>query len=183
MNRRPIWVPLAALLAVASFALVASAKLQSIGGADVQFLAKGPAGLKIEGSGNGLNAKEKDGKLEMEASVKNLKTGIGLRDKHLKKYIHADKHGKAKLVVERSKLDLPEDGKTKAGSVTGQFTLNGVTKPLKVDYKIKRTGSDYHVQGKADVNIEHHEIEKPCYLGVCVDPVVKIRVKFKLRDK
>jgi polyisoprenoid-binding protein YceI len=106
-----------------------------------------------------------------------------LRDNHLRGYLNTSKHPAAKLVVDRSKLKLPDDGKTSQGSATGDFTLNGKTKPLKFRYKAKRTGSDYHVQGMADVNIEDYGIEQPCYLGVCVEPSIKLKVSFKLRDK
>jgi polyisoprenoid-binding protein YceI len=65
----------------------------------------------------------------------------------------------------------------------GDFTLNDVTKKLPFSYKALRTGSDYHVQALATVDIRDFDIEVPCYLGVCVDPKVKLKVKFKLRDK
>ena len=171
---------LAALLCVP---FAADAKLARVGAASIQFLAVGPAGMKINGTSSDLSADEADGKLTLTAPLTNLKTGIGLRDNHLRGYLNTKQHPSAKLVVDRSKLKLPEDGKTSEGSATGDFTLNGKTKPLKFRYRAKRTGSDYHVQGMADVNIEHYGIEQPCYLGVCVEPNVKLKVSFKLRDK
>ena len=161
----------------------ASAKFESAGDDDVRFLALGPAGMKINGKASDLDATEKGGNIRIKVPVHDLKTGIGLRDKHLKKYIKSGSNKHAVLVVDRSKLKLPDDKKTVSGSATGSLTLAGVTKPLKFSYKAKRTGSDFHVQGRAKVDIRDHDIEVPCYLGVCVDPEVKIKVKFKLRDK
>lgn len=163
--------------------LGASAKFESAGDEDVRFLALGPAGMKINGKASDLTASESGGKLKIKVPVDDLKTGIGLRDKHLKKYIKSNTHKTAVLEVDRSKLKLPGDKKTVTGSATGSLTLAGVTKPLKITYKAKRTGSDFHVQGRATVDIRHHDIEVPCYLGVCVDPEIKLKVKFKLRDK
>lgn len=170
-------------VAALSISLAASAALEDAGDVDVRFLAVGPAGMKINGEASDLSAKETDGKLTIKVPVTNLKTGIGLRDKHLKKYLEVSKHPNATLEIERSKLKLPEDGKSVRATATGSFTLHGVTKPLKFQYKAHRTGSDYHVQGLATVDIRDHDVEVPCYLGVCVEPEVKLKVKFKLRDK
>lgn len=188
MNRSLKTIPsrllLSAFLAAGlTVAAVASAKLKVIDKPKVEFQAVGPAGLKIDGTGSTLSGSEEDGKLKLTAAINNLKTGIGLRDKHLKKAIDADKHPKAVLVVERSDLKMPDDKKTVSGKAAGQFTLHGVTKPLSFNYQAKRTGSDYHVQGNASVDITQFNIEKPCYLGVCVNKDVKIKVAFKLRDE
>ena len=182
MKRRSRLIPIT-IAAIAGISLTAVASLSSVGDPDIQFLAIGPAGMKINGTSSELSASESDGKLTINAPLTNLKTGIGLRDKHLKGYLHTDNHPSAKLVVDKSKLKTPADGQTVEGSSTGDFTLNGKTKPLKFKYKAKRTGSDYHVQGMSEVNIKDYGIEQPCYLGVCVDTNVKLKVAFKLRDK
>lgn len=170
--------------AALSVSLAASAALEDAGDTDVRFLAVGPAGMKINGEApSNLKAKESDGKLTITVPVHNLKTGIGLRDKHLKKYLEVSQYPNATLEIERSKLTLPENDQTVRSSATGSFTLHGVTKPLKFTYKALRTGSDYHVQALATVDIRDHKIEVPCYLGVCVEPEVKLKVKLKLREK
>lgn len=166
-----------------TIAATAQAALSAIGDSRVEFRAVGPAGLKIDGVGSGIKASESGGVLKVAAPLTNLKTGISLRDDHLKKALNVKKHPTATLAVERSKLKFPEDKKTVTASATGQFTLNGTTKPVKFDYKVERTGSDYHVQGRTEVDITDFKIEKPCYLGVCVDEDVKVKVNFKLRDK
>ncbi|MBK9001258.1 MAG: YceI family protein [Myxococcales bacterium] len=170
-------------LAAISVSLAASAALEDAGDVEVRFLAVGPAGMKINGEASELKAKEKNGKVTLEVPVTNLKTGIGLRDKHLKKYLEVGKYPSATLEIDRSKLKFPENDKTVRASATGSFTLHGVTKPLKFQYKALRTGSDYHVQALATVDIRDHDVEVPCYLGVCVDPDVKLKVKLKLREK
>jgi polyisoprenoid-binding protein YceI len=162
---------------------VADARLVDAGDVEVRFLAQGPAGMKINGSAPELRASEDKDQLSIVVPVTNLKTGIGLRDKHLRKYLQTDKYPEAKLVARRSKLKLPEDKRTVRGKATGAFTLHGVTKPLSFQYRAQRTGSDYHVQALAEVDIRDFDIEVPCYLGVCVDPAVKLKLKFKLRDQ
>jgi polyisoprenoid-binding protein YceI len=171
------------LLAIVGSVGSAWATLTGIGSPEVQFLALGPAGMKINGTSNDLSVAEKDGKLLVTAPLTNLKTGIGLRDKHLRNYLHTDQHPNASLLIERDKLKLPAEGQTVENTSIGQFTLNGVTKPVKFRYKAKRMGSDYLVQGMSELNIKEFAIEQPCYLGVCVDPNVKLKVAFKAREK
>ncbi len=170
-------------LASLTFVALAHAGLYSIGDAHVSFLAGGPAGLKIEGSGSGLSTTEEAGVVVVTASTAGLKTGISLRDSHLKDAIKAEAHPKSILKVKRSALKFPEDKATVESSASGSMTLAGVTKPVSFSYKVERTGSDYHVQGLTTIDITDFGIEKPCYLGVCVDKDVKVKVKFKVRDK
>ncbi len=182
-TRRPLTYVSALCVAGLTFVSVAHAALVGIGKSDVSFRAVGPGGLKIDGSGSSLTTKESGGVITLEAPLTALKTGISLRDDHLKKAINANKHPKAVMEVKRSALKFPDDKKSLEGSATGDFTLNGTKKPLKFSYKVSRTGSDYHVQGLATVDITKFNLEKPCYLGVCVDKDVKVKVKFKVREK
>ncbi|HEX9619557.1 MAG TPA: YceI family protein [Polyangiaceae bacterium] len=170
-------------LSIIAFAFVAAAKLEVIGKSEVRFQAVGPAGLKINGSAPSLTSKEDGESLVLTAPADRLETGIGLRDRHLKKYINAEKHREITFKVKKSSLKVPDDGKEVSSKAKGSLTLNGQTKPTSFAYKAKRTGSDIHVQGLGDLDIRNFGIEVPCYLGVCVDPIVKLKVGFKLRDK
>lgn len=182
MSSRRRFAPIGAALLALSLSAVASADFKLIDQPEVGFQVGGPGGLKITGSSADLKGSEAGGKITLTASVTNLKTGIGLRDEHLKKYIGADKYPSATLVIDRSKLKLPDDNQESEGNVQADLTLHGVTKPVQVKYRAKRTGSDYHVQGHTQIDITNFGIEKPCYLGVCTDTDVKIKAKFKLRD-
>lgn len=175
--------PFLTVLAGLTLSVAASATLEDAGDVDVSFLAKGPAGMSIRGQASDLKAKEADGSVKITVPVSDLKTGIGLRDRHLKKDLEVSQYPDATLVVKRSDLTFPENDKDVRARATGDFTLHGVTKQLKFNYKALRTGSDYHVQALATIDIRDYKVEVPCYLGVCVDPEVKLKVKFKLRDK
>jgi polyisoprenoid-binding protein YceI len=162
-------------------AAVAHAELNKVGNAEVKFQAKGPGGLSISGSADGFTAKESGGVLTMSVNLANIKTGIGLRDKHTKKALKADKHPHATMTVKRADLKLPADNKTSEDSAPAKLTVSGTTKPVTIRYKAKRTGSDYHVQGLSTIDYTQF-IEEQCYLGVCVDKEVNIKASFKLRD-
>ena len=187
MSFRNRFAAAAAAIAVSAmtYAVVASAKYKFAGDQGIQFLAQGPAGMKINGTSSDLKAEEADGTVKFTASLLNLNTDepTGLRDKHTRKYLETDKYKDATLVVDSGKIKVPEDKKESEGDASGKFTLHGVTKDLNFHYKLKRTGSDLHARGSFKINIEDYKIEQPCYMKVCVQPVIDVKVKFKLRDK
>jgi len=183
MQKSRSHAPLLIAVAALTLPLVAQAQFRDAGDSDVTFKAKGPAGMNIDGRAGDVKAEEKGGKLSIKVSAKSLKTGIGLRDKHLRGYIEADKCPDITFEVDRSKLKLPPDGKEITGEAPGNFTLHCVTKPMKFKYTAKRTGSDYHVQTTPTMlDITAHDVKVPSYLGVTVDKKVELKIKFKLRD-
>jgi polyisoprenoid-binding protein YceI len=164
----------AAALCVVTSVVSALGALGNVSASTVRFEAKGPAGLKIEGSSGGVQVSEADGKVKLTSPTTELHTGIGLRDRHLRDHLETEQHPLATLVVERSRLSFPLGSGASQGSVAATLTLHGVTKPVQVGYRIQHAGSGYHVEGSFDVNITLHGIKKPCYLGVCVGDVVKV---------
>ena len=179
MKKRAV-ILLGMSVATLSGVVSASAALHTVGDSSVKFEAAGPAGMKINGTAAGVKTVEEGGKVKITAPTTDFHTGIGLRDKHLKEYLESEKQPEASLVVERSKITLPNSGKAD-GSVMGTLTLHGVTKPAKVSYHITRGASDYRVEGEIELNILDYQIKKPCYLGVCVGDVVKVSAEFNVQ--
>ena len=176
---------LAAAVAALSFALVAQADFQSAGKgeAKIEAVAK-PALGKFSGSIGGISATEKDGKIVFTADLPGgLK--MGMRDSHTREAFRVEKHKGVRLVVDKSKLKIPDDNKKSEGEVSGDLTLHGVTKPVKVKYVVKRTGSDFHLGGSSlSFDYTNFGVPKICKLSVCVEPLVTIRIEqLKLRQK
>lgn len=169
-------------VAALTFSVVAHAAFKSVGEGTSGFLAVGPGGLKIEGTGTGVTASEAGGKITVKAPLNNFKTGITLRDDHLKKALKADVNKYATFTVDRSALSIPS-GKEVTGKGKGHFALNGVTKEAEFDYKASPAGGGaIEVQGRASIDMTEYKLEQPCYLGVCVDKEVKVKVKFKVSE-
>jgi hypothetical protein len=173
--RLPI-VQFAPVLAALTFALTASAEVPKLGKSSVAFTAKGPGGLKINGTGNKVSV-EKDGdRVKFVSSIKNMKTGIGLRDKHLNKALRVPENDKdpktASFTFDESKL------KRSGGKVTGAFSMNGKTHDVPVTYTVE--GKD--VTANFIVNITQYGLEEQCYMGVCCENDVAVTVKLTLKD-
>jgi polyisoprenoid-binding protein YceI len=183
MVRPSRFIAFVVALFATSLLIAANAAWTLIDTPAIEFLAVATAGLKIAGESDALSATEEGGKLTLTASLTDLKTGVGLRDTHLRKYLETEKYPAATLIVERGSLTIPADNEITTAQGAGQFTLHGVTVAMPFEYQAKRLGSDYLVQGKLKVKLDDFKIEQPCFLGVCVDNEVKVKVKFKLRDE
>lgn len=184
MHRRSRTAFAAAALAL-TFAFVAQADLESAGKGEVKIEAVAkPALGKFSGELDDISAKERDGKIIFTADLpRGLK--MGMRDSHTREVFKVQKHKHVKLVVDKSKIKFPDDNQKVEGEVEGQLTLHGVTKPVKVKYSAKRTGSDFHLKGSSfSFNYTDFGVEKICKLSVCVEPLVTVRVnQLKLRRK
>jgi hypothetical protein len=166
--------------------LIAQAAL-NVGKSEVTFHAIGPAGMKIDGKSSQLSVSEKDGKITLSVPSDSFKTGIGLRDKHLKGYLKHDKCADITLTIDRKKLKFPADGKPVENvTVPGTLKVACKEKTLDVTYKAKLAeAGKYNVEADMkDVALKDFDIEQPCYLGVCVKEVVpKVSARFVLRDE
>jgi polyisoprenoid-binding protein YceI len=182
MSRRNRFLAVIVALFTTTLVVAADAAFTLIDTPKVEFLATATAGLKITGQSEDLAAAETNGILTLTAGLTDLKTGIGLRDSHLRKYLETEKYAVATMVVDRNSLTIPDDNQIATARATGQFTIHGVTKPMTFEYQAKRMGSDFLVQGKLTINLADFKIEQPCFLGVCVDNNVKVKATFKLRD-
>ena len=167
-----------------TFAIAAHAAFKGIDKGHVKIDAVAKPGLgAFSGDVEGVDVKEDGGKLVFTSDLEG-RLKMGLRQDHCKKAFETGKHRNVKLVVDKSKLKLPADKEKASGEVSGDLTLHGVTKPVKVTYSVSRTGSDYHIkEAKFSFNYTDFGVEKICKLGVCVEPAVTITVNgVKVRD-
>jgi polyisoprenoid-binding protein YceI len=152
------------------------------GKARASFTAKGPAGMRIVGTTSDLNVSDDSKTVFVTVSLKNLNTGIVLRDKHMReKYLEVDRFPDAVLSVERSSLKVPTFSKVAADS-KGEIKIHGKTKMVYIKYKAKKDGQTYTVTGSLWINIKDYGIPIPTFLGVTVKPDVEISVSFDVKD-
>lgn len=169
----------AALLALASFTLVAAAKLQKTGSSEAGFKAAGPAGLSIEGRTSDVAVADDGTTVTITVTLSSIKTGLDLRDKHTREHLETDKHPTAELKVPRASLKLPGGGE---GDAKGTMKIHGQTKDVTFHYVAKQSGDTYDVKGKTRVNINEYGIKTPTYMGVGVKPDVDVFANFQAKD-
>lgn len=149
----------------------------------VVFYAVGPAGLRFRGKSHKLTVKETAADLQISVPLGELKTGLDLRDKHMReKYLEVAKYPQAVLMVERSSFSMPADGKETRGKVVGLLTLHGKSRRVAFNLKMTRKGSLVSVLANLPLRFTDFGIVVPSYLGVTVRPDVEVVAEFVVRE-
>jgi polyisoprenoid-binding protein YceI len=178
-RRNVVWCAVALVFAVPGVVLAALQASQ----AKVTFSCSGPGGLRIEGTGNELQAMDKGDALVVSVPLQKVSTGMGIRDTHMHdKYLEVQKYPTAQLVVPRAGLKFPADGASVDASAPGTLSIHGTSKAVTFHYKAVKKGKAYDVQGDLHVNMNDYGIATPTYLGITVKPPVDIAVTFQLVD-
>ena len=129
--------------------------------------------MKIDGEASHLKTAADGGKIVITVPVTDLKTGIGLRDRHLKRDLDIGPYPDATLVGGAQQADVAgeQPGRDRVGA-TGRFhaarrdQTAQVQLPALADrQRLSRAGSG------ATIDIRDYGVEVPCYLGVCVEPM------------
>ena len=183
---------------VAPLALTASASAQSktfkvdgSGGSSIQFVSDAPlekfTGKSTKLSGEITVDPEKidKGKGEIKAETGSIKTNVALRDEHLagENWLDAKKFPKSTFVITKisgpSKLkpnDLTEV------TVSGKYTLHGVTKDVTAPAKVRYTPGakpSLRVQASFTVHLEDYKVSIPKIVSLKVSPDIVINVDLK----
>ena len=158
-------------------------------GGSTSFEAVGkPAMIKINGTApspkSTLIFKDGAASLEAEIEIDHFKTGIDLRDEHMKeKYLEAAKYPRAKLKI--TKADFPADWeknptKFSDREFTGTLNLHGKEAPIKGTHSM----SDKNVsEAQFKINLNDHNIEIPNYLGIKVVDVITVKTQIQFEKK
>ena len=156
----------------------------------VEFLAVGkPSLIKIKGDGAKLSGTieivENQIKGEFRVPLKDLTTGIELRDKHMKeKYLQIDKFPEAIFTI--SKIDLPNDFLAQkkifsAVPFSGKINIKGVDKEIQGIADIDTTTSIVDVKTEFKAQISSFQIDIPSYVGIKIADEVTIKTTMKLK--
>jgi polyisoprenoid-binding protein YceI len=148
----------------------------------VTVLARGPAGMRIEGRGSEVAVEEDGPALVFKVPLAPLETGIGLRDVHLRETLDAGKYPTAVLRVPRSSLTFPREHEPAEGTADGDLTLHGESRPVKVHYQAERAVDGMiKVRGSLQLDMRDFDIKAPSYLGVTVAPKVEVKVELAVK--
>ena len=150
-----------------------------VGDGTASFKGVGPAGFKIEGATSNLSLKDDGKTLTVVVNLKELNTGIELRDKHMRdKYLEVEKFPEATLAVPLDAITFAADGKSSEGSAKGTFSVHGKSKEVSFKYKMTNTGGTCAIEGEAAVNFKDFDVNVPSYMGITVKPDITVFSKF-----
>ena len=126
---------------------------------------------------------------EFQVDLTSLKTGIGLRDTHMKdNYLHTAEHPRATFkltrILKSSASRLKPDQEVKL-TAEGTFELHGVTRRIRVPVRVTRLatseatmaklpGNLIRVQSEFDVRLADYNIERPSMVLLKVGEVAHI---------
>ena len=161
-------------------ALAQSASADSVALGKVEFLVdtnikmfkfKGEAGelqSKLEHTGASLKH------VELTIPVQSLKTGMDMRDRHMRERIFTTGDGKTPDIV------FQADAMQCTGQceLTGTLTIRGQTRPQKLQLTLK---DPTHVEGTAKVELSKFGIDAPSQAGVKVSDSVDVRFEVVLK--
>ena len=169
----------AALLLASTVAITADAAFTRTGTPQVAFHASGPAGMRIVGTTNELDVAEGGGKITITVPLRNLTTGIQLRDHHMRdKYLQIGSYPNAVLTVDRGAIRIPPADGSVSGDATGSMAIHGRSKNVSFHYTVAKVGSQLRVAGTSKLDIRDYGIDVPSYLGITVKPDIDVEVQF-----
>jgi polyisoprenoid-binding protein YceI len=110
----------------------------------------------------------------LSVDLRTLKTGIGMRDRHMRdNYLEvANGPDFEKATIENIQIEKL-DGKT---TFNGTLVLHGERRPVTGSATLERRDGGYTVQAEFPVRVSEYKIPKPTYLGVGVQDELKIKV-------
>jgi len=114
----------------------------------------------------------------LTVDLQTLRTGIGLRDRHMKENYLEVQRGATFAAARLEEIRVAAmEGKT---TFRGQLTLHGEQKEVTGTAVIKPNGQGYRVEATFPVKLDALAIPDPTYLGVGVKDEVQVRVNFSV---
>ncbi len=172
---------------IVSFSTQAAVKYQfepTLG--KVEFKTKGwPNLITIKGEGTGVTGTlMEDGKKvsgDLVFNLDTLKTGISLRDDHMKnKYLQVEKHPEAKLSL--SQVEVPENLNGEFDFM-GELELHGTKKSVKGQAELEEEDGQLVIKGSIPIKLSEFNIDTPSYKGITVAENVNINFESKVKKQ
>lgn len=156
----------------------ADAKLAASGGSAVFHAKATPGDLSIDGTTSEVAVADDGTSVTVTVQLGNVTTGIGLRDRHTKKFLEVIRFASTSLVVPRAQLNFNGG----SGDASGALMIHGVTKQTPFHYTATKNGTTFTVKGTTHIKLTDFGIEVPSYLGVTVKNDVDVDVSFTAVD-
>lgn len=117
--------------------------------------------------------------LRFEVDPKSFKTGISLRDEHMQEKVFAASDGSIPKITLKAETFQAQFNAAKArweGTLKGELTMRGVTKPVSFQATAEKKGEGAVVSAEGTVKISEFGVKKISYSGATVDDEVAVTV-------
>jgi polyisoprenoid-binding protein YceI len=179
-------------------------KVDDSGGSQIQFVSDAPlertTGVTSKASGEITvdPASPASAKADIKIDMTSFKTGIDLRDEHFRSenWLDAKKYPHAEFVITKvSGLDKLEPNKSAEVTISGKFSLHGVTKELTTKAKVrwisgseeaaknKVPGDALRIQATFVVKLEDHKVSIPSIVALKVSPNITVNIDLRALAK
>lgn len=150
-----------------------------------------PSAIKILGEGSGPEGEIKTSKVgedlllngEVQVNLDSLKTGISLRDEHMKeKYLETAKFKKAVLKFKDSKLARAALLAGDEVKTTAQLAFREIEKPVEIILKMNKENQSFKILSQFQIRLSEFQVPVPTYAGITVADFVDVKVETKLSE-
>jgi len=137
----------------------------------------GPIGDELHAESSSMSAVEQAGKLVLSTNLYALDFGMAMKTTKFRQAFGVTQTTKAKLAIALDALEYPEQGESADGTVSGAFTLHGVTRTVQVDYEVSHAAPDHYVVS-AEFSFDYTKfgVAPVCLLAICVDEIIDVHV-------
>jgi polyisoprenoid-binding protein YceI len=181
-ERRWIGLQLVALLSLICSEVYCQAYKSEKG--QIEFISEAPLN-KFTGKSSSLKGLIDFDKnlLDFYLDLNTLKTGIGLRDRHMREnYLETDKFPFAEFTGKLESLPILEEGKQIEVMAIGKFKIHGVEKDLKVPGILTKKNKQLNLQANFSILLGDFDIAVPkvVFYELAEEQLVRINADFSI---
>ena len=122
-----------------------------------------------------------DSTVDFYVDLTTFETGIGKRDKDMRKTLETNDYPFAEFFGKLSSpFDVSSDAEQPA-VVVGDFSIHGVTRTVEISGTLQMVEQDLHLSAEWKLNLEDYDIVPPSLLIIKVDEVQEVRINAVLR--
>ncbi len=121
--------------------------------------------------------------IDAAVPVESLRTGMGLRDSHMRKYVFTASDGETpdlRFVAAKAACDKVAANQSTC-EIAGDLVIRGTARPFTIALKVTEDGGAFRASGDGVVKLSAYGIEQPSQLGVKTADEVKVRLEFTAR--
>lgn len=121
--------------------------------------------------------------IDFYVDINTLKTGIGKRDRDMYETLNTDEFPFAEFTgsFDSTVPSLSKSTDTLNVSVSGKFTINGISKPMTIKGFFVPVQNGLNLMSEFKVNLNDHQIKPPGILFYRVDEIQNVTVEAKLK--